>query len=444
MILYGGDVITGDGKTIVQDAVIKIQGEYIAEVESGRTTFLDGEGAIDAGNTWIIPGLINAHAHGVSSGPFTPVAKSSLALEKVREEQIRHLVAGETTVLNLCGFILEEDFKRFEYDLIRVKTATSHLPSAIRAASMVDGSGLTQRHCDYSAQQGLTEGAVAIGEIGAGHLLGGGGQDYEGIPRTIASLTGVNLRPDQARSLKWAVLGKKLSPEAFDPQQTWNLLDKYGINNTSVEAVREAVCNAVLPPLHETIRSFEEAAALSAQTGRPAILHNCPFVVSEILRLANQYPKARLIAAHSNQADFEIEEAVLWARRLRDHGVIVDISTWDCPGKAVHAEPKKFLSMLQAKVVDTVSTDYAGGGWEPIIKGLAMAVRAKVLSLAEAVAFATGNVARLLPEIADGKGVIAPGKVADMVLVEKEDIAEVRYVILGGKLVVRNGRLSQH
>ena len=166
-------------------------------------------------------------------------------------------------------------------------------------------------------------------------------------------------------------------------------------------------------------------------------------MVAEIACLAQKYPRARLVAAHSNQADFEIEEAVEWAGRLRDLGVIVDVSTWDCPGKAMHADPKKFTTMLGAGVVDTVSTDYAGGEWEPIIKGLALAVKAGAVDVAEAVALATGNVANLLPEVADGRGVIAPGKPADLVLVEEEDFGVVRAVIVNGEFVVKDGQLEQ-
>jgi predicted amidohydrolase len=443
MILFGGNAVTGDGKTVIPNAFVKTQDKYIVDIGSGSPPISDSEKILDATNTWLLPGLINTHAHGVVPGPFTPVAKPSFTPEKIREEQAKHLMAGETTVLNLCGFCLKEEIERYENNLIRVKVATSHLPTAVKAALMVDGSRLTQRHHNITAEQRLDEGAVAIGEIGAGHLLGGGGQDYDCIPRTINRLTGINLRADQARALKWAVLGKRLSPTDFDPEETRNLMNQFGLANASVETVRDAVCNSVLPPLNETMKGFEEAAALSHRIGVPAILHNCPLVVSEILRLAKRYPKAQLIAAHSNQADFEIDEAISWARRLREQGVIVDVSTWDSPGKAIHADPEKFLAILGAGVVDTVSTDYAGGEWEPIINGLAMAVRAKVLSIAQVVTLATGNPARLLPEVADGKGVIVPGNVADMVLVEQGDMAKVRQVILEGKLVIFDGQLVQ-
>jgi adenine deaminase len=121
--------------------------------------------------------------------------------------------------------------------------------------------------------------------------------------------------------------------------------------------------------------------------------------------------------------------------------VIVDVSTWDCPGKALQADPKKFITMIREGVVDSVSTDFAGGEWEPILKGMAMAIKAEAVCVAAAVALATGNIVRILPEIAQGKGLIAPGKVADLVMTQEEDISRVRDVIVNGKFVVKSGQL---
>ena len=111
-------------------------------------------------------------------------------------------------------------------------------------------------------------------------------------------------------------------------------------------------------------------------------------------------------------------------------GVVVDISTWDSPGRALQADPKKFVALLGAGVVDTVSTDFGGGAWEPMVKGLAMAVRAQVLTVPAAVALATGNVARCLPELATDRGLLSRGKLADVVCVASDDLAQIRTALL--------------
>jgi predicted amidohydrolase YtcJ len=171
-----------------------------------------------------------------------------------------------------------------------------------------------------------------------------------------------------------------------------------------------------------------------------AVFHTSPVSVGVIERLAKQYPAAKLVAGHANQSDFTTEEAVDWARRLRALGVTVDISTWDIPSKAIQAKPDNFLAMLKCEVVDTVSTDYAGGDWEPIVKGLALAIKAGAVNLATAVSLATRNPAHLFPGLAPDRGLLEPGKIADVVLADASDIGNVRTVIIGGKVVVRDHR----
>jgi hypothetical protein len=297
------------------------------------------------------------------------------------------------------------------------------------------------QHRATTVEQALADGAVAIGEIGAGHSLGGGAQDYLYIPDVIENATGVRLRPDQARQLKWAILGRMLSRDAFDAAQTEQCLRRLGLRDKlDVEKARQLVEQSVLPSIATTLVGFEEAAALSARTGARAVFHTSPVSVGVIERLAKQYPAARLVAGHANQSDFTPEEAVDWATRLRALGVTVDISTWDIPSKAIQAKPDNFLRMLRAGVVDTVSTDYAGGDWEPILKGLALAIKDQAVGLAAAVSLATRNPARLFPGLAPDRGLLAPGMIADIVLAEAGDIGNVRTVIIGGEVIVREKR----
>jgi imidazolonepropionase-like amidohydrolase len=169
------------------------------------------------------------------------------------------------------------------------------------------------------------------------------------------------------------------------------------------------------------------------------VFHTSPVSVGTIAKLAKKYPDAKLVAGHSNQSDFTPQEAVTWARKLRDLGVTIDISTWDIPDEAVQAKPGNFLHMLEEKVVDTISTDFAGGDWEPVLKGLDMAVRCEAVDLARGVALATSNPADLFPALADGRGTLAPGKIADVILVDADNIGDVRMVIIGGNLVVKDG-----
>lgn len=437
MLISGGTVVTGDGSRVIDRGYVRIRDGCIDDVGEGAGPVDDA--TIDATGQIVMPGIINTHAHGCVEGPFVPVGSPAFSRAAVHAELDRHLFGGETTVLCVCGFCLPREIEGKHP--VRVCLATSHTPSNFAAADLVDGQGLTPQHRATTVEQALADGAVAIGEIGAGHSLGGGAQDYLYIPDVVEKATGVRLRPDQARQLKWAIIGRMLSRDAFDAQRTADCLRLLGLSDKlNVTEARRLVEQSVLPSVATTLRGFEEAAALSAKTGVRAVFHTSPVSVGVIERLAQKYPAARLVAGHANQSDFDPQEAVDWAKRLRALGVAIDISTWDIPGKAIQAKPDNFLRMLEADVVDTVSTDYAGGDWEPVLKGLALAVKAGAVGLAKAVSLATANPARLFPGLAPDRGRLAKGKIADVVLVDAGDIGNVQTVVVGGRIVVRDNR----
>jgi hypothetical protein len=436
MLIRGGTIVTGDGRTSIAEGELLIRDGRIADV--GRNLASHDNDVVDATGQIVLPGVINTHAHGCVRGPFVPVASPALSEEEVNRELDRHLLGGETTVLCVCGFCLPREITG--QHPLRVRLATSHTPANFAAADIVDGRGLTPQHRAMTVERALEEGAVAIGELGAGHSLGGGGQDYLYIPDVIERATGIRLRPDQARQLKWAVLGRSLSRDAFDAGETERCLREFGLGATlSVEDARQMIERSVLPSIKTTLEGFEEAAALSAKTGARAVFHNSPVSVSTIAALAKKYPAAKLVAGHSNQGDFTPQEAIAWAKKLRDLGVTIDISTWDIPAAAIQAKPGNFLRMLEEKVVDTVSSDFAGGDWEPILKGLDMAVRCDAVDLPKAVALATSNPADLFSALAEGRGLLAPGKIADVITVDADNIGAVRTVIVGGVIAVKDG-----
>ena len=76
-----------------------------------------------------------------------------------------------------------------------------------------------------------------------------------------------------------------------------------------------------------------------------------------------------------------------------------------------------------------------------ILLVLQKAIEEKVITLPWAIHLATGAPARIVPRVASNRGLIEPGRVADLCIVERENISKVRYVLISGRVVVEEGRL---
>ena len=98
------------------------------------------------------------------------------------------------------------------------------------------------------------------------------------------------------------------------------------------------------------------------------------------------------------------------------------------------------LALLRAGVVDMVSTDYCGGFWDSMLQVLEACVAAGAVTLPQAVALVTGNVASILPQLAPNRGFIAVGKVADLVISGPNQLSQVDIVIVQGKIVLHHGQ----
>jgi imidazolonepropionase-like amidohydrolase len=151
-----------------------------------------------------------------------------------------------------------------------------------------------------------------------------------------------------------------------------------------------------------------------------------------------------LIAGHSNHSSFAPGEAVEHAVRLKELGVTVDVSTFDAFGaRRLSTGPDRMFALLAAGVVDTISTDYAGGHHDPVLLAIDRAVAAGVVSLPAAVAMATANVADAVPGLAPRRGRVEPGAIADLIVTDPHDLPGVTTVLIGGRIAVRDGRREE-
>jgi imidazolonepropionase-like amidohydrolase len=424
-----------------------MSGGQILDVDTSCSVHrrLGGVNLIDASGCTIIPGVINAHAHGCIYGPSMPSGSVGLNDSEIEHNRNRHLLEGTTTLLNVCGLAFpdEIDLGSATRHPMDIHMSTAHTESNIQAALAVDGAGLSTRHVQATVDQLLSQGAKALGEVGGGQTLGGGAQEYRFIPEAIERETGFKINPAMARRLKNAVLGRYLNPEdgLSDGDLTGELDNCCLAGMVQVKQIRTIVTNSVMPSVSKALAGFEEIARESARVEYPAIFHNAAPTARRLIELAEVYPAARIIAGHSNHPSFLPDEAVAIAGKLRDRGAAIDVSTLDCITTRWRNDATNFDALIESGLVDTISTDFAGGHWDGILEAIHRIVRKKQLSIPAAVALATGNVARIFPQLAGDRGLIKRGKRADLVVADSANLGRIRDVFIAGRPVVRNGRI---
>jgi imidazolonepropionase-like amidohydrolase len=435
-VLRGGDLVDREGVDVV------VSGWTIREIVPTRPAEDYGTAElVDATGMLVIPGLINNHTHGTAFGPLFPSGHEALSHEQVLANLDRHLLEGTTTVLCVDGFVTDEALARTNAaHPVNVKLASCNTPACLEAATIADGGGLTDANREFTARRAVRAGAVALGEIGAGHTLGGGGASYMYIPAEVARRTGVTITARQANDLKIAVLGRHISVSAFDRDAVGSALEAAGLaGKLSVEEIREIVSGIILPAFDIALAGLAEAAETARAADVPVLVHNAAASMTQVARIAKT--DVRLIAGHSNHSSFEPREGIEHAERLKELGAVVDVSTLDTFGaRRLTTGPDLLYAMFEAGLVDTISTDYAGGHHDAILLAIDHAMKDGVVTLPAAIAMATENVADAIPGVAPGRGRIVPGAVADLVVTDPRRLDRVAVVMLGGEVVVRDGR----
>jgi hypothetical protein len=448
LLLQDGCVITGDGTTMLLRADVLVSAGLIVDIDASfsvhrRSCY--GTDVIDASGCTIIPGIINAHAHGCIIGPSMPSGSVGLRNHDVEYNRNRHLLQGTTTLLNVCGLAFpdEIDHEPGTSHPTDIHVSTAHTSSNIQAALAVDGAGLAARHGEATIDELLSQGAKALGEVGGGQTLGGGAQEYKFIPEAIQRHTGITIDPGVARHLKNAIIGRYLDPgHGVSSEDLGKVLETCGLaGRIDTEQLRRVVIASVMPPVANALAGFEEIAIQSARVGYPAIFHNAAPTASRLTAITEKYPTAQIVAGHCNHPSFLPDEAVTVARNLRDRGAAIDVSTLDCISTRWRNDVSNFDTLIESGLVDMISTDFAGGHWDGILEAIHRIVRLKQLNTPAAIALATGNVARTFPQLAGDRGLIEKGKRADLVITDSVNLSRVRDVIVAGRHVVQNGRI---
>jgi predicted amidohydrolase len=423
VLIRNGVVIDGTGAPPVADASLVIEDHAIELVLPDPAPAYDrADVVIEADGGFVIPGVLNHHAHGMTRSPLMIIAEPALSDARAERNRRRLLREGVTRVLDVDGFALvEEGRAASRFPGLTVLTTTLHTPRHFEWVTEGEFvfAGLRARHWTTVADQ-LALGAVAIGEIGPGiddHWI-----DHTILPFAFAKRGG-RVDTGVGRQLR-------LASQGGQHDEVERLIAVTGATITADEL------SEVLEEGHAWCRrariACEEALDVANGFDVPVILHHTPPTYELVLSAAKRLGP-RLICAHSNFGVSDPGVAVSHARELRSHGALIDVMTGDATGaKAFLPNDEVTHALMAAGCVDLISTDYVGGYWEPMLSVIERAVASGVIAIEAGVRAVTSAVADALPRFAPQRGTLEAGKVADVVVTEPGHLSRVSHVVVSG------------
>lgn len=436
-VLKNAKIINGDGRTKPFTGSIVIEEGVIAAVAPRDLTGGLKDTVIDLEGRLAVPGAIDPHAHATAPGPRFASGTPGVVLSESLGNLRRHLAQGHTTVVDLDGFKLPSENKQVRgVQPVKVETSTVHFDPMFAAADACDGSGLTPDHRAMTATEMVQQGAVVIGEVGAGMTLGGGGQDYIYIPAAVEKASGVRINQAQSQALKYAILGRHIRAGHPDRERISTLISEYGLQKLSVEDLITLIEQSVLPSFQTALDGLIRSASLAVELGLPTLVHNSA-PSDEAVREAAKIAGELFIGGHTNHPTYSAEESVANGRWIREHGGHIEIDTFDLwtGGTGVTRTQDHLIALAQADLIDIIATDYAAGHWDGMWEMVAGLVQVGLAPIEKAVAMATGNVGRAIPRIGADRGLLKPGMAADIVVTSPHTLSDIELVLIDGEVV---------
>ena len=425
-LIINAVVVDGTGAPARPDSTVVVEDHLISEIVPNRAPYYDRAGMIiDARDGFVLPGVVNHHAHGLTRGPLMIVGEPALEDARVRANLDRLLSQGVTTALNVDGYATTEDAAASSrFHPLMVKVATLHTPAhfAWAAEGPFPLGGIQPWH-RWTLDQMLERGAVAIGEAGPG--IDAHWSDYALIPSAIERRGG--------RSTAQAARALRVAAEEADRASVEHLLAKTGADITVDEFL--TIHEATIEWRRLARVALDEAIAAARTHDIPLILHHTPGTHEVALEAAGEL-SGRLIAAHSNFQIDDAADASHRARALRQRGALIDVMSGDAfSGGQFHRSPEVTFRLLRDGVVDLISTDYAGGFWDSMLLVAQKAHEAGVIGLEQAVRLMTSAPVDAISHLAPDRGRLVPGAIADIVVTERGQLSVVREVLVSGHRV---------
>lgn len=434
-IFKNAEIITGDGKTVIDRGYVVTRGELITEVGKGRYLGNINDETIDCRGKILIPGIINHHEHYLTFGP-TLVGEHPIYKEQVIEHLNTHLTQGTTTILNVDGLVTTEETKMTQRcHPINLKTCTMHIPEFIKAIEMITGCpGLKPEHRNATVEGSLKKGAVAIGEVEELTVIA----LLFCMPELLWRKTGRMISLEQTCALKKELLGDVEHPPPFDAKKIGALMESAGLaESMSPEELKTFMEEKILKP-HILCRDvYAKTGELAEKYRAPMIVHYALESKNWVLKLVKKHGrKVNIIAAHCDSVTFDdIEESVEITRQLKKMGSINNITSYlDKHTKLTDI----CVRLFEEKLVDNICTD-ALSKHDSMLFFIEKLIDEKLTTLCEAVKMITSNVVRAIPDLAPHRGLIQKGKIADLVLLEGDQMSNVDMVMIDGEIVVKGG-----
>ena len=389
IVIAGGRIFDGTGSPSVPGTLVIERNRVTSILDPGATAFPEGALVLDATGHTVLPGLIDLHTHltytdaGVSAAHASDEADATL---RAVERMRYYIESGVTSVRDVASH-WDVPFRLKEWVAERRLAGPRVFPSG----KLITGTG-------GHGAEGLDPTTALYGAV----REASGADDWREAVREnfkagadVIKIASHFSRDEVAAATEEAhALGLRITCDCETFYVDWAV---------------EAGVDMIEHPLPRT----EEAIAKMAELGVAADPTLVPYVY--IFNLAGGY-----YGSTSRRFSFSKDDNVAMLRRLRDAGVKTGIGT-DLVLDWFRYLPSAYITELEG----FVQAGYTNR---------------------EALMIATSQSAELL-DMGDLLGTLAPGMLADVLIVkgdpeaELRDLANVAWVIRDGEVVVRDGRV---